>query len=249
MPTRLFNLSLKRISVVDDGDNPDAEIMLIKRRDKTIKDKDLTDMDKDKDLELTDEQRAEIAAEAVEKAKAEADVELKKLQDEIKALKESQESDVAKRVAKAEAELKETREALAKKMDADAETAVFAKMKTWDCVPDLKTDDPEVAKALKAVRKSAPGHAEVLEGMIDRCNKALSESALLTVKGSDHAAGGKAEVELNAKAAEIQKAHDGMSWPDALVKAMDDNPEITKRYMKEYAAEDERVRSEAERGI
>ena len=247
MPTRLFNLSIKRISVVDDGDNPDASIMMIKRKTKT---KELDAM-ADNEVVLTDEQRTEIAAVAVAKAKAEADVELKKVQDELAQLKLNADSDVAKRVAKAEADLKETREALAKKMDADAEVSVLAKMKDWDCVPDLKADDADVAKALKAVRKSAPGHASVLEGIIDRCNKALSESALLSVVGKDAIGTGSAEAALNAKASEIQKANVGMSDAVAMVKAHELYPDLALQYAREYAKADARIRDEAaaERGF
>ena len=119
MPIRLTNLRLKRIAIVDDGDNPESDILLIKRRD-TEKDKDLPNMDKDKDLKLTDEQRAEIVAEAVAKAKADAKAEA---DEALKKVKKAEEKATAVAEKKAADELKKAKDAVAKlegkKVEAD----------------------------------------------------------------------------------------------------------------------------------
>jgi hypothetical protein len=252
--TRILSLRLKRISIVDDGDNPDANILLIKRRDKNIKDKDLPNMSKDTDLQLTDEQRAEIVAEAVAKAKADAKADaedaLKKAKKEAEdkaaaELKEARDAlaklegknvdadEMAKRVAKAEKDAQETRETLAKLMDVQAEADAVAKVKQWDNIPNV-TDD--TAALVMAVRKSAPGKAQELEALLDGANQLIGESELLKVKGSDGDASGDAMAKIQAKANELRKADPTLNDADAMVKAMDDNPDLMKQYEREYAS-------------
>jgi len=234
MPTRLTNLRLKRISIVDDGDNPDANIMLIKRRNTNDNIKKELDAMADND-KLTDEQRAEIAAEAVAKAKAAHDVELQEVQKELDALKlakAADASDVEKRIAKAEADAKETRETLVKIMDSKADADAVAKVKEWGNIPGV-TDD--VAAVVKAVRKSAPGMAEKYEALLDGANKMIGEGSLLkSIGGDGDGSGGTAIAKIQAKANELRAANPDMTDAVAMEKAMELNPDLMKQHNREF---------------
>ncbi|MHC4512037.1 MAG: hypothetical protein ACYTAO_24355 [Planctomycetota bacterium] len=74
MPVRLMGLQISRVATVDEGDNPEARIVLFKRRpETTAADAAGEDegMGKDITQELPDEVKAQFAA--VEQAKVEAE--------------------------------------------------------------------------------------------------------------------------------------------------------------------------------
>ena len=242
MPIELTGLKIKRVATVDAGDNPDADIVLFKRKatddgtepgtkeklDKNTKGGEVDVSDK-ADLGITEEVLKEKVDSAVKEAEDKAAEELKKAQEEKdeleKKLKELEDVEKDKRT-EVEKRLDETREELTKMQDdqrtKDAEVAV----KKWQNIPGMSV---EFAPVLKAVRASAPGQAEKVEEMLDAANAALEGSKLLTSAGEDGEGETDVEKQAEVKAAEFMKADPTLTKTQALAKAWED-PEMYKAY-------------------
>jgi len=130
-------------------------------------------------------------------------------------------ADVQKRAAEAEASLdkmrdeKDTADAIAK-----AKSLNFGKAE-------------EVGPLLMRVNKglTTAADAELLERLFKAAGEQGKVTHLFKSVGSDVAVDGDPEVLIKAKAGEIQKANNGMTFEQAYAKAMEENPSLYNAYI------------------
>ena len=94
---------------------------------------------------------------------------------------------------------------------------------------NLTVDSKDVAKML-----GGNADRETTEKVLKALGAQVDKSTLLRVVGSEAAAEGSSEGQLEARAKEIQKANTGMTIEAAYVKACDENPDL-------YAAVDKEL--------
>lgn len=183
---------------------------------------DATEVIKAKEAEIEELQKGYKA-----KANKSDDGDLDDEDEEKKVMKSLPESirkrleDFEKRAAEAETTLakmreeKDTAEAIAK-----AKTLNFGKAE-------------EVGPLLMRVTKglTTQADAELLERLFKAAGEQGKVTALFRSVGSDTAVDGDPEVLLKAKAGEIQKANNGMTFEQAYTKAMEDNPSLYNAYV------------------
>jgi len=175
--------------------------------------KDAGEVIKAKDAEIeTLTKSAEVAAEPA----AEEDV--------LKSLPES----IRKRLEESEAKAQAAQAEIAKMREQSELTEAIAKAK------DIKVGSPEVvgplllrvAKGMTTVEDAA-----TLETLLKGAGEVADQSALFKSVGSDAAVDGEPEELLKAKATEIQKVNTGMTFEQAYVKAMEENPSLYNAYV------------------
>jgi len=139
-------------------------------------------------------------------------------------------------VAKALAEFQELTkrqsaevEALKKSLEIQKLTAAAQKYEV------LGKKAPELAEKLYELKKAGGTVYEDYVALLDENLAALTKSGLFGEIGSSRQGSAGTEQSLGIKAREIQKAAvDGMTTPEAIVKAFEENPELAAQYEAEY---------------
>lgn len=238
MPIKLKNLFIKRIAVVDSGDNPEASIMLFKAADK---ENDIEKGGQEKMAKTFDEIIKELPAEDADIIKGELDKAKKEMTDAEKAKMMAEmkpEGDVKKEdakvteaIAKADPETKEliksmqeeiskTKETL-KKAEVTKKVEKFDKLSapTDDMVEIFMKMDQEVSDKVEAILKAA--------------NEQLKDSTVFKTVGQnsgDENEGPLAKVEKLAKSRSTEKS---ISIELARAEIIKENPSLYEEYSKE----------------
>ena len=242
MPIKLKNIFLKRIAVVDNGDNPEASVVLFKAKEKEPENKDqkveggnvMTKTFEEIVKALPEDEQVIVNAE-IEKAKEVAkpiEPEIKKededivksadpkIQEMIKTIKESNEKLEKESEAK-DAEIKKFQDDLKKE-------AIEKTVSTFDriAVPkeemvDLFTKlDEDAEKLVTKIMKSV--------------NEQLTAANIVKVIGSDSEGEQKsAKEQIEKDAIELMKNDTKLTKAQAIVKAYKSKPELHKQYQEE----------------
>lgn len=145
-------------------------------------------------------------------------------EDVLKSLPES----IRKRLEESEAVAKAAQAEITKMRDESERAEAIAKAK------ELKVGDPDVVGPLLlrvAKGMSTVDDAAALTALLKGAGEVADQSALFKSVGSDAAVDGEPEELLKAKAAEIQKVNTGMTFEQAYVKAMEENPSLYNAYV------------------
>lgn len=145
-------------------------------------------------------------------------------EDVLKSLPES----IRKRLEESEKVAKAAQAEIAKMRDESERAEAIAKAK------ELKVGDPDVVGPLLlrvAKGMSTAEDAAALTALLKGAGEVADQSALFKSVGSDAAVDGEPEELLKAKAAEIQKVNTGMTFEQAYVKAMEENPSLYNAYV------------------
>jgi hypothetical protein len=236
-----MGLQISRVATVDEGDNPEARIVLFKRRpETTAADAAGEDegMGKDITQELPDEVKAQFAA--VEQAKVEAEEAKTAALEEVETLKarvaelekaaESEEEKKPDPVEKADPEVKklledakrEAEEANAKVAKMEDDKATERAMQTvakWS-LPNVTADD--FAPVIKRLRGYSAEDAEKVEKALDDADAALRESAAFKELGTD-AEGTDLEQKVRKMAEE--RVGDGKTLAQAETEIWNEHPD------------------------
>jgi len=243
MPIKLKNIFLKRIAVVDNGDNPEASVVLFKAKEKEPENKDqkveggnvMTKTFEEIVKALPEDEQAVITAE-IEKAKEVAKpiepiVKEKetedivksadpKIQEMIKTIKESNEKLEKESEAK-DAEIKKFQDDL-KKEAIEKTVATFDRIAVpKEEMVDLFTKlDEDAEKLVTKIMKSV--------------NEQLTAANIVKVIGSDSEGEQKsAKEQIEKDAIELMKNDTKLTKAQAIVKAYKSKPELHKQYQEE----------------
>lgn len=216
---RLKELEIEEVSFVDAGANPQAQILLFKRKETN----DMADKIDKTDKKENVVEKQEPVVEVKDAPKAD---EVAKAKEEVAALEEQKKSELAK-LEQDRADLskaKETFNALISKLQEQVEKSETAESlqiaKKYELL-GLKAE--ELAPQLKQLKASP----ELYDTMIKLLDTALTTQENLGVfaeigkKGFDNGT-----VSVEKYAAEIQKANPSMSWRWAIEKAYEQHPEL-----------------------
>lgn len=122
---------------------------------------------------------------------------------------------------------------LAKALEAERDLRItkefIAKAETYKSLP-VKADD--FGKMLKDICKKAPEQYEELVKVLDAANNLINKNnKLMDEIGGGQPVENDALVKMNAKAAEIQKSHSGMTFEVAFAKACNEDPQLYNEYL------------------
>lgn len=265
MPQNLTDMTIDEISLVDEGANGEARIVIFKSKHDESAQSGHTDPDgssgnpdpagfaadqlKEHDMDIETLSKALEDAEAklvalekrttdAEAALTDAQAVIKTRDDEIAELKKSATPDgeddvlkalpeeVRKRLSDAEAEIKKMRD------DAEQKEAVAKAREMGVSNPD------DVGPLLLRVRKgmTTEGDAATIEAMLKAHAEVEKKSALFKSLGTTESVDGDPESILKAKASEIMEANKGMTYEQAYVKAMEQNPAVYNAYVSKRRA-------------
>jgi len=237
MPLSLKNIFIKRVAVVDKGDNPKADVLLFKQADednvkeggkivktfeeiiKSMSDEDqevinaeitkLTDeIAKAKEVKPEKEEKPEIDK-IVEKADPETAKIIKAMDDEIKKTKEE--------LRKEQETLQKEREILKKERIAK-EVSQFDKLTvpTDDLVDMFMKADEEAGEKIKAILKAA--------------NEQLSQANITKTIGENKGSEDEPALSKVEKLAKARMAETKESYPEAYKAVLKENPNLYKEY-------------------
>jgi uncharacterized protein YukE len=267
MPQKLTDMIIEEISLVDDGANQHADVVIVKAKsapegqtgsEGSSGDSETASADQYKEFQMDMENLAkalddaEAKLESLEKRTTDAEAALADATEVIKA-KDAKivelEAAKAKKSDDGNADdedddkkvMKSLPESIRKRLEdfekraAEAEVTL-AKMReekeTFEAIAKARTLNfgkaEEIGPLLMRVAKgtSTVADAETLERLFKAAGEQGKVSHLFRAVGSETAVDGDPEVLLKAKAGEIQKANNGMTFEQAYAKAMDENPSL-----------------------
>ncbi len=227
MVTKLKNLTVNSVDLVDQGANPYAHICLFKRGEIEGEiEKEVCDTMKIDKSKMTAEEAATLAE--FEKKYGVADMEAENGAD----LGAELHPEVAKALADFQ-ELTEKQNAevaeLKKSLEIERLTSAAQKYEV------LGKKAPELAAKLYDLKKAGGTVYADYVALLDENLAALTKGGLFAEIGSSRQGGGAAVQTLGIKAQELQKAATGgLSAPDAIIKAWEENPDLAAQYEAEY---------------
>ena len=186
---------------------------------------DATEVIKAKEAEIEELQKS-YAAKAKPKAKAKAD-EDSETDDEDDVMKSLAEP-IRKRLEAFEKRAAEAEATLAKMRDEKDTADAIAKAKSLN-FGKAEEIGPLLMRVTKGLTTAAD--AELLERLFKAAGEQGKVTHLFKSVGSDVAVDGDPEVLIKAKAGEIQKANNGMTFEQAYAKAMEENPSLYNAYV------------------
>ena len=243
MPIKLKNIFLKRIAVVDNGDNPEASVVLFKAKEEEPENKDqkveggnvMTKTFDEIVKALPEDDQAVITAE-IEKAKEVAKpiepiVKEKetedivksadpKIQEMIKTIKESNEKLEKESEAK-DVEIKKFQDDLKKE-------AIEKTVSTFDRIASPKEEMVELFTKLDEDTE------KLVTKIMKSVNEQLTQANIVKVIGTD-AEGEQlsAEATVEKEAKELMKSDTNLTLAQAKVKVIKTKPELYKKYQEE----------------
>jgi len=257
MPWSLKNFLIKRVGVVDSGDNPEAEVVLFKsKEDEDIKNKGGANMSKtfeelvkglpEEEAKLVTDEIEKVKTEAMEKAKADMidEESKKKLADEEKVKLNKSEEELIKSAdpkvrellekAKTEAdEAKKKVDELQKEKDKkDAELKKELLNKEAEKYTNIGATKEDIVKIFE-VTDGKEEADKLLKGILSATNEALKDNKLMKVIGSDGDGKDKtAREEVEEKAQELVKS-EKITIEKARTKVYKQNPDLMKKEREE----------------
>ena len=219
--------AIDAIALVDDGDNPDSKIMLAKRREgERQMSKEATELtlpdEVQKQLDQVPELRKELEDQKSAWAKLK-DLFVGKNKDDEEKTREAVPAAVQKRLDEQAAEVKESREEVAKIRAERRREQMIAKVAQYQNIPGLSADD--FATVLEA---QSDENLEKLEKVLKAADGAVKNSGVLTEIGVRGAADDNSpEGKIEKAAQEIRKGKETkMTIEQARVQAYKDHPEL-----------------------
>jgi ParB-like chromosome segregation protein Spo0J len=239
MPIKLKNLFIKRIAVVDSGDNPEADVVMFKAADK--KD-DIEKGGQEKMAKTFDEiikelvtEDADIVKGEIEKAKKEmTDAEKAKMMAEMKpAVKKEEEV-----IAKADPEVKElfksmqeeitkTKDDLKKQAETLKKAEVTKKVEKFD---KLSAPVEDMVEVFMKMDEEVSGKVEAI---LKAANEQLKDSTVFKNVGTNSGGDQKTALEKVEELAKARTVEKGISIEMARAEIIKENQELVDEYNKE----------------
>jgi len=232
MPIKLKNLFIKRIAVVDSGDNPEADVVMFKAADK--KD-DIEKGGQEKMAKTFDEiikelvtEDADIVKGEIEKAKKEmTDAEKAKMMAEMKPAVKKEEEVIAKADPETKELIKSMQEEIAKTKETLKKAEVTKKVEKFDKLSAPVEDmvdvfmkmDQEISDKVEAILKSA--------------NEQLNDSKVFKTVGQSSGGDQKTAIEKVEELAKARTVEKGISIELARAEIIKENQELVDEYNKE----------------
>ena len=223
MPTRLARLEIKRVAMVDAGDNPEAAILLYKRKggaadaamDSPLEEERKMAEDQATIQELQDKLTAAEAAKVeAEEARVALETQVAELTKRVEELTPPEPEpdpmdkvapEVKARLEELEKKNKEAEAKVAKMQDEKATEEAQAVVKTLAYLPGVTVEN--TAPLVKALRLKDADLAKQVEKVLADANAALKESKALEAAGADGASDlSDIEKRVKAEAAELIKS-------------------------------------------
>lgn len=252
MPWSLKNFLIKRIAVVDSGDNKEAEVVLFKSKEEDLKDKGGGIMTLEELYKEIGEDKAKLIKDEIkvkEDELVEKDKTIKELEKNQKEpvvteptdeeLLKSVDPKIRERLEKAEREAKEAKdksEQLQKEKDEkDVELKKEALSKEAEQFKNIGATKEDLVEIFTKIDKT--GDTELMEkvkAILSADNTALEGNPLTKAKGSDKDSDGKKVTEeVEAKADELRKVNPNLTKEQAIAKVYKDNPELMQKEREE----------------
>jgi predicted nuclease with TOPRIM domain len=248
MAKKVTDINLSEISLVDKGANPDAFIMLMKRKtggqnmEKLQKKYDALVTEKEALQKKYDDLVTEVEALKKNGEKLEADGKaLQKQHDDLIAKhakepdpKDEMSEDVKKRFEDLEKKDKASSDLIAKLLDEKAEAIYLEKAKGYKNLP-IKPE--EFGPILKRVAGGAATEEDMkkMEEVLKAADEAIEQGRLFKEQGSDGPglSGGDALKKVEAKAGELMKSDTSLSKAQAFTKVLEEDATLYDEYLSE----------------
>jgi hypothetical protein len=245
MPIKLKNPFIKRIAVVDSGDNPEADIVLFKAASKE------NDIEKggDKNMVKTfdeiikglPEDEAKIVTDEIdkaakkemtpeEKAKLIADMKLEpavKKEDKVTEAISKADPLVAEVISKMQEEITKTKEEFKKQEETLKKERLTKQVSSYDKIATPATE------LVDLFMKQEPEDAVKLDAILKAINTQLSDGTIFKTVGQNTGTENESALDKATKLAKARAAEKGISEPIAFGEILKENPELYKEYSKE----------------
>lgn len=232
MGKSLKDLLMRFVSVVDKGDNPEADIVLLKGKD--IKEKGGESMKLEDILKELGDEKAKVITDTI----AEKDAKIGELEKKEPEVTPEPEPEV-KIIEKADPEIK----ALVEKMQTEKDAMVKELSEIKGSLSKAKIEkDVEAFEKISAKEElidifteidDKPETVEKLKGVLKAVNEALTQETIMKTVGVDGDPNEpKAMEKLEKRAKEIAEA-DKVTKEEGMVRAMKEDPKLYQQYLEE----------------